>query len=86
MCTTRPTRVSRTSSRAATTPTYSPNSRDSKESCFPIPRPLAFWLPLPNSMCTLFTNEDCTQNAFNSHLRSARIRGRARKKPLPGSV
>ncbi|KZV83909.1 hypothetical protein EXIGLDRAFT_700947 [Exidia glandulosa HHB12029] len=45
---------------------------DSKESCFTIPRPLAnnvaFWLPPPNSTCTLFTDEDCSQNAFTPAL------------------
>ncbi|KZV79257.1 hypothetical protein EXIGLDRAFT_707349 [Exidia glandulosa HHB12029] len=42
---------------------------DSKESCFAIPRPpannIAFW---PNSTCTLFIDEDCTQNAFTPAL------------------
>ncbi|KZV92975.1 hypothetical protein EXIGLDRAFT_717734 [Exidia glandulosa HHB12029] len=45
---------------------------DSQESCFTIPRPLAnnvaFWLPPPNSTCTLFTDEDCSQNAFTPAL------------------
>jgi hypothetical protein len=39
---------------------------DLKNSCFTIPRPLAgqvaFWLPPPTGVCSLFSDEDCTDN------------------------
>ncbi|KZW00865.1 hypothetical protein EXIGLDRAFT_720471, partial [Exidia glandulosa HHB12029] len=36
------------------------------DSCFTIPNPIAnnvqFFTPSPNNTCTLFSDEDCTQN------------------------